>query len=144
MNSISWFLYAVDVMSSVDKIANIVLFLSFIGTVISVIFNIVMRVERTSQKEKNKRWQEQYKKDLYDAKELATTAEFFELSGRLFKMCAITLGVSLILSVFVPQTRTMYLMLGSEVGEEVVMSETGQRVQDAINKKLDEYLGDDQ
>ena len=46
------------------------------------------------------------------------------------------------LEIIIPSTKTMYLIMGSEVGEEVIKSETGQRVQDAINKKLDEYLGE--
>lgn len=46
-----------------------------------------------------------------------------------------------LLSAFIPSQRTIYLIMGSELGEEVIQSETGKRVLDAVNKKLDEYLG---
>lgn len=48
----------------------------------------------------------------------------------------------LILAVLMPSERTIYFILGSEIGEEVTQSETAKKVHDAVNKKLDEYLGE--
>ena len=53
------------------------------------------------------------------------------------------LKVEILLALFiiiVPSEKTLYLILGSEIGEEVVSSDTGQNVLDAINKKIEEYL----
>jgi hypothetical protein len=41
----------------------------------------------------------------------------------------------------IPQKDTMYMMLGVRATDNIVNSETGQRVQKLVNKKLDEYLG---
>lgn len=53
----------------------------------------------------------------------------------------LTIGVCFILlSTFIPLERTMYLILGSELGEEVAKSDTAKKVMSVIDKKLNEYL----
>lgn len=118
MNSLSWFLYAVDVFASLEVISEITLIVCLTGLLmLPLIVSTAPRAKEDKEGFHNK------------CKKIAKTT---------FKFVAIPALVAVVL---VPSPRTMYLMLGSEVGEEVAMSETAKRVQDAVNKKLDEYLG---
>jgi len=122
MNSISWFLYAVDVLGGISKIVEILGFCVGVGTVLYLIAMAVIHV------------------DIYDDDKQKIHI------AQVWKQLKINIKIFLIASLIgavIPSSKTMYLIMGSEVSEEIVTSETGQRVQDAINKKLDEYLSDE-
>jgi hypothetical protein len=57
------------------------------------------------------------------------------------KWVLIPIVLFFLLSFAIPQKDTMYMMLGVRATDNLVNSETGQRVQKLVNKKLDEYLG---
>ena len=48
-----------------------------------------------------------------------------------------------VLVAFTPDEKTAYLMVGAYVAQEVVQSETGDKVIKVINKELDKFLVED-
>jgi hypothetical protein len=122
MNKLSWFLYAVDVVGSLREFLVAAFIIVFIGILLTLVFGHM--VIDTSQYGDEKK------------------ASHKKLNEALIKPIVVAMLISFF-TVFIPSQKTMYLILGSEVGESVVMSETGQRVQDAINKRLDEYLSEE-
>ena len=128
MNNISWFLYAVDVIDSlgdmISFIAGMTLILFLVTALVAGIAKIVI-LNYSSLENAGEKSIVLFFSNLLNKKTLFFFIFIFALEG------------------LIPTQKTMYLIMGSEVGEEVVNSETGQRVQDAINKKLDEYLGDE-
>jgi hypothetical protein len=68
----------------------------------------------------------------------------FDSDSVKFKTLGTRLGIAAIalcsISVLIPSKSTMYLMAGASVAKEVAASETGKRVQELVNKKLDEML----
>lgn len=114
MNNISWFLYAVDVISSLPAFFGIII-VGLIVLSVARVINADVECDEEGMK--------------------AVKHSFFKSYLPIIIICSVVI-------VIIPSAKTMYLIMGSEVGEHVVISETGQRVQDAINKKLDEYLGE--
>lgn len=123
MNSTSWFLYAVDLMSGLEGFF-IAAVLGYIGWLIflwvgALIYNDVNQYDiRDKTKEK---------------RELpkATRSNFVVIAVLSFVIAVL------------PSTKTMYLIMASELTASALTSETGKRVQDAINKQLDKYLSSD-
>lgn len=113
MNNMSWFLYLVDILGNLAMGLGL-LTIAVIALLIIHLFEIG---EGPLKREEQR-------------------AAF----KRTFRAGLLVILALSLLQIVIPNTRTMYLILGSEVGEEVVNSETAQRVQKAINKKLDEYL----
>lgn len=117
MNNISWFLYVVDVLGSLSKILSVLTIGLFTVYIIGwFLYALIGDLEFNEGQ--GSRWKSNLKTVL------------------------VVLMIAVPLSIITPNQKTLYLILGSEVGEQVAMSETGKRVQDAINKKLDEYLGE--
>lgn len=117
MNNLSWFLYAVDFLSALDT------FLTMIGILSGAIVALIMLSIFACSIEP----------DEYNNPFVVL------VKGKLRHFISLFF-VSIILTTIIPSTKTMYLILGSEVTETAIYSETGQRVHQAINKKLDEYL----
>lgn len=140
MNNISWFLYAVDVLGNIHAISILIVIGSIVGLIIAFFTNLnsLQQQQRYEKKSKDNNNDRDYQEWADDHGRTASACQKF------ISFFKYVLPIVAIFAVFTPTQKTMYLMLGSEVGEEVVNSETGRRVQDAINKKLDEYLGDDQ
>lgn len=131
MNNISWFLYAVDVLHAISVLAVLVTVFAGLGTAATFMAKVC-----SSYDERRYQSRDDYSEALKNA------TYWKDLWGKYSKIGFVLFCVALPLAMLIPETKTMYLIIGSEVGETVVMSETGQRVQDAINKKLDEYLGE--
>jgi len=142
MNNISWFLYAVDIIENIQKfaVASSILLTILMGIGLLIMPELKSKIARYKRQDRERTDSEQ---PTYYDEEIEGCSEYYALWGRVLSFCKYTIPLVLILAVFTPVSKTMYLMLGSEVSESVVMSETGQRVQDAINKKLDEYLGEE-
>lgn len=112
MNSLSWFIYFID-------IANGLLGMAIIGAFATVV------------------WYALAKGVIFHAKE--TTEEYYGNKDN-FKHAPKWFFLCIFMAVAIPSERTLYMILGSELGEEAVASDTGKRVFDAVNKKLDEYI----
>lgn len=114
MNSLSLFLYFVDVLISLSYLLHAV---SMVGIAIFTAFVIGTAI---------------------------TCGDFLphdrSILIKKIKPFAYALGIVMLLNVVIPSERTMYLILGSELGEEMITSETGQRVFDVVNKRLEEYI----
>ena len=115
MNNLSWFLYAVDVLGSLGAIANMAIFVACVAVAVLIVSKTIHSSE-------------------YDPKEFKP---FIKI-----KTLIKAISIVALIAIAVPSTKTMYLILGSEIGEEVIQSETAKKVHDAVNKKLDEYLGE--
>lgn len=116
MNSLSWFLYAVDVVGDLGSLLWLILVTSGLGLAFTC---FVLFATRTDFSPRTDDW---------------------TLWNKVLKRFLVVLSITSPLYVLTPSEKTMYLILGSELGEEVVNSEVGQKVYDTVNKKLDEYL----
>lgn len=65
--------------------------------------------------------------------------KFSDFKGSLTK-CTLTVFCAAILSSAVPSEKTMYLMLAGYTAQQVVQSDTGDKIVKVINAKLDEYI----
>ena len=127
MNSLSWFLYLVDVFGNVGWmfatlfiIGCIMMFITLAGCILSP-----------------------DKKDSYGnpVKDYEEKSEaHWKAWKKWLKFSLWVFFTSFFLSALTPSEKTMYLILGSEAAEEAVDSETGRRIQRIINEKLDDYL----
>lgn len=56
---------------------------------------------------------------------------------------AITLSfVAIALSIFIPSSKAIYMIAGSEIGEDALTSERGRRIIDILDQKIDEIVKD--
>lgn len=56
---------------------------------------------------------------------------------------AITLSfVAIAVSIFIPSSKTIYMIAGSEIGEEALASERGRKIIDILDQKIDEIAKD--
>lgn len=112
MNNITWFIYLIDVFSTLDKAVS---FLALMGMIASVMALFVSMIVPTNHSD-------------------------YGLAKTTAKRTIVATIIFGLLAVLTPSTQTMYLMLGSEATEDILQSETGKKVYDAINKRLDDYL----
>lgn len=74
---------------------------------------------------------------------LAFEDESFTDSVKPYHRIAKYVGViGLIGAALIPSKDAMYLMVGAEIGKEVVQSETAKKVKAVLDKKLDEILAE--
>lgn len=68
----------------------------------------------------------------------------FELKEKTGHRCAIATSVTALLvgmvTNFIPDKNTMYMMLGVRTTDNIVNSETGKKLQELLNKQIDSYL----
>lgn len=128
MNSLSIFLYLIDVLDGVADFAAFMAIISFVASLLGAAIFIVA----TSEANKKHRSDEQREED----RKLAKSSKPW------LKRAILTFFIVSVIVLLIPSQKTMYLIMGSEVSQEIINSETGKRVQNAINKKLDEYLGE--
>ncbi len=126
MNNLSWFLYAVDVISATDVFFRGAAIISLFAIVPLIISGFAFRDFATYDKEKHDNLMSSSRKCFNWIPKLAVITVIFMLAATL-----------------TPSEKTMYMIAGSEFGEDMAQSETGRRVKDAINKKLDEYLSEE-
>lgn len=125
MNSLSWFLYIVDVVGSLGGALSFFTGFMFIAVLTFALYGAA-----------NRSFSQSYPELASSKKEAVIAKNVF---ASLPKYIKITI-VMVLFDTLIPSTRTLYMIAGSEFSEDAIMSETGKRVQDAINKKLDEYL----
>lgn len=127
MNSMSWFLYLADV---IPPIGTALMFVA-VG---SMIFMFAVAGAAVMNDDLATKYPSVSKKEAAEA----DVAFSFLKQGKWWAFIIIIMLVGTL----IPSQKAMYLIMGSEVGEAAIASEPGQRVQDLINKKLDEYLGE--
>ena len=142
MNDLSWFLYAIDLVNVIGALSAVVM----VASLTLYVMFCVARHEGKGDVERMARNYTQWKDD-DEKKKLVDEVEKITNNQKSYsKWCKVSMTTALIaafLFITMPSSKTMYLILGSEIGEEAINSETGKRVQNVINKKLDEYLGED-
>lgn len=115
MNELSWLLYLADVATNLKTLGIIFFCFAFIGILISCLFTALSNdINHEQHPYMNK-----------------------------FVKCAIpVIVVSSVLLTFIPEKKTIYLVITSEVGEEIVMNEEAreifQKLVTKIKKELDE------
>lgn len=114
MNSLSWFLYLADVIPSLGGV--------FVLMCVCCIMFYVVGAWIVGME--------------YSDREKVFTPFYRKHRKKVFIFCILFAFIASV----TPTQRTMYLILGSETTEAAMNSETGQRVLNAVNKKLDEYL----
>ena len=127
MNDLSWFLYLADVIPPIGHARM------FIG-VGSVLFMFAVTGAASMDADLAEKYPNVSKK------EAARADVAFSFLKRGHRWAFII--IIMLVGALIPSQKAMYLIMGSEISEEVINSETGKRVQKAINKKLDEYLGE--
>lgn len=114
MNQLSWLLYLADVSASSE---GWLIFFGGLATFVSgIILIVITGVESDGEK-----------------------APAF--LGQTLFMSIPTLLICVLLSVFLPSKETVYAIAASELGEQVMNSDTGQRAGRALNAWLDKQIG---
>lgn len=118
MNNLSWALYGIEVVGRLGPLTAFLAVLSMVACAGALLFGAIMRESDDRDDEKaGKKLQGFAKPLLWSAVVLAMIA------------------------VMLPSQRSLYLIVGSQISETVVTSEDGQRVIDALRKKVLDYLG---
>lgn len=68
---------------------------------------------------------------------LVAFLEDYEIRKKWIVFCCV---VSLIIAAFIPSERTIYLMTGAYLGQQVIQSSTASKVKQVIEMKLDEII----
>lgn len=74
---------------------------------------------------------------LYASYFLIALIECYEIRKKWIVFCCV---VSLIIAAFIPSERTIYLMTGAYLGQQVIQSSTASKVKQVIEMKLDEII----
>jgi hypothetical protein len=121
MNSLSWLIYFAEVFGSLKFFI-----LAFSILCLAGLFSRMLWVIRYNSD--NREYSAMYK-GRPDVKNYKNNFLYFVF-------CA----VGILISSFVPSKQTIYLIAASEIGEQAVNSQIGQKVQTIINQKLDEMI----
>lgn len=115
MNSLSWWLYIIDVL---DDINVFLFFAMFIGSAVTgfvFFFSYSPDVE----------------------------TQIGEHIRKKLKYALYGLLACIVLGIAIPSQKTMFLIIGSELSGQVVTTDELKKVRMVVNKKLDEYLQED-
>lgn len=120
MNSLSWMIYAADVVGGADFIANAICLIAALAALGLVFFGSLLRVGAIGDDIKN--------------------------SNRLYRVAAFralpAFVVAGLLAAFIPSSGTIYAIAASEMGETALNSETGGKAIEALNAWLDRQIGE--
>lgn len=124
MIELMFILYLIELLSTMDKVVcGLVLFLIVFGIVSPLI--VVMA------------------QDVWDIEMQDTFSKFIKPN---IKRYVLVLSILFSVAILIPSERTMYIMAGLYAGDKVLdtvsQSETFQKAEQLLNKKLDEMLGD--
>ena len=132
MNSLSWWLYVTDVVTKLNDTLNFILSTIIICTVLAFFINIILLVAASDNTSRT-RTQKKVDEDVEETWEF-TKSYWFKLFSHWWLV-----AIFYILAAIVPGEKTMYLILASEAGENVLESEEMTRIRKIINNKLDEF-----
>lgn len=119
MNNLSLLIYLADVAGDLNSFFVGTTFISIVVFLIVLVAAIPMAEEHTSKDE-------------------------WELWRKWFLGVPIVFCVSFILSALTPSQETVYAIAASEMGEELVQSETGGKAVDALNSWLDSQIEEEE
>lgn len=125
MNFLSWIIYGADV---VGDIGNMI---AFFGITISILFVfLVCAISFTSAWSMFADYENE--RELYKKSSLILKKYVFSSLKALI--------VIAVIAAIIPSAKTLYLIAASEIGEEVLISEEGQKLRQVINERLDEII----
>lgn len=101
MNSLSWLLYVIDVISSLKGVSSVGIFIFSIGLFGILFFKFMNKIEEIFEE------------------------PFLKVP---FIFCSIALTIMLILYTFVPSSKTMALIAASQVGEQIMITEQAKEI----------------
>jgi amino acid permease len=116
MNSLSWLIYLAGVVSSIGVIAAFVAFVAFVTFFVGIIFYFQHPDD-----------------DEYDKPKRASGVSMMKRSAIAFTVCSL-------LMVVLPGRDTIYAIAASEMGEELLDSETGSKAVRALDAWLDRQI----
>lgn len=117
MNSLSWLLYFGDVVGSVNAVISILVLLTILSGIGLLMFAIIETP-----------WCEEQKKE-----------HFKTVKGWASTWLKVV-GVVYFVGVLFPSKQTVYMIAASELGEEVITSETGKKLVKKLNQELDKLI----
>lgn len=129
MNSLTLFLYLLDVLSNIKHFSEtVVLGTAFVGAIAAMFGTMALSMETG--------WEDGVTYGggtKIGVKTFLTKLVKYTIFNKI-------LWVFIALTLFIPSKNTMYLMAGSEIGEEVIESELGQKVQDYVIDLIDDAM----
>lgn len=124
MIELMFILYLIELLSTIDSVAHgLVLSLIAFGIISPPILMLL--------------------RDVYEIEMRGAFNKFIKPN---IKLCVLMLSILFSVAILIPSERTMYIMAGLYTGDKVLdtvsQSETFQKAERLLNKKLDEMLGD--
>jgi len=135
MNSLSWLLYAADVSSGVDATLSAIAGLSAVGSIASGIACCIFRFSSPGFWS----WQDSDERERI-RKQWGAGASF---SAKSLKVSCAILIASMAVSAVIPARGTIYAIAASEMGEKVLMTQTGDKAVKALDAWLDRQIAGD-
>lgn len=117
MNTLSWWIYLADVLGGVELLFGFIAVLS-LG---AAVFLLIIGLEHFS--------------DMYSLSEIKLPQ-----IKRGFRLCAVTFFLSGLIVVAIPSSKTVYLIIGSEMTGDISMTPEFEKARKILNNKLDEIL----
>lgn len=114
MNTLSWFFYLADIIGNIS-----VFFIA--GSIIMLVLSLGVALIVAIQNED----------------ESLEPGEPGYVSPYIVKPYVIVGGIMLFISTFIPQTETIYMIAGSELGQATIQSEVGQDIMNKLQTILD-------
>jgi hypothetical protein len=126
VNSLSWLLYAADVVGSIGAVTYLALLIIFAGSVATIAGTIFTVHDAYDGKEK-------------EAARQRATATREKIWWRVLPAA----GLLTVLLVALPSQNTFYLIAASEVGEQVATTPEAKEILDALKAKIKFFLKDE-
>lgn len=117
MNTLSWWIYLADVLDGVGLLFDFIAYASIMVAIILVVVGLVYFIED---------------KRLPEIK--------LPQIKRGFRLCAVTFFLSGLIVVAIPSSKTVYLIIGSEMTGDISMTPEFEKARKILNNKLDEIL----
>lgn len=131
MNSLSWMIYAADVVGGIGNLAVgvVVASLAAQGAFVGVYFanGDGNYIYSTQDRDRT----------------LASRAQARTTATKWLKRIPVIFGATLVIAAVIPSSSTVYAIAASEMGESALHSDTGSKAVKALNAWLDRQISDD-
>jgi len=118
MNTLSWFLYLASVSGQITFVIRFFVIISLLAMPVIILILSVWAGDNSNSRE--------HKEELYN------------LRDRVLKMVWIPIIMAVLVS-FIPDTQTMYMIAGSELGETAITSPEAKSIYDDIREVIKSY-----